>query len=107
MHKTNGKFEPKWEGPYAIEQVYDGVHTSWSILREPSQCPQSMEGFSKNIFAKICLFRCLLFSFVFFHGEFFKWLKSMVHSPLHCVDICFPHFQTKQNGFPSPHHAGD
>jgi hypothetical protein len=24
MHKTKGKFEPKWEGPYAIEQVYDG-----------------------------------------------------------------------------------
>ncbi|KAM0833194.1 hypothetical protein ACQ4PT_064416 [Festuca glaucescens] len=23
-HKTKGKFEPKWEGPYAIEQVYDG-----------------------------------------------------------------------------------
>ncbi|KAM0875517.1 hypothetical protein ACQ4PT_036740 [Festuca glaucescens] len=23
-HKTRGKFEPKWEGPYAIEQVYDG-----------------------------------------------------------------------------------
>ncbi|KAK1665874.1 hypothetical protein QYE76_054033 [Lolium multiflorum] len=22
-HKTKGKFEPKWEGPYAIEQVYD------------------------------------------------------------------------------------
>ena len=23
-HKTKGKFEPKWEGPYVIEQVYDG-----------------------------------------------------------------------------------
>jgi hypothetical protein len=23
-HKTKGMFEPKWEGPYAIEQVYDG-----------------------------------------------------------------------------------
>jgi hypothetical protein len=23
-HKTKGKFEPKWGGPYAIEQVYDG-----------------------------------------------------------------------------------
>jgi hypothetical protein len=23
-HKTKGKFEPKWEGPYIIEQVYDG-----------------------------------------------------------------------------------
>jgi hypothetical protein len=23
-HKTKGKFEPKWEGPYAIEKVYDG-----------------------------------------------------------------------------------
>jgi hypothetical protein len=22
--KTRGKFEPKWEGPYAIEQAYDG-----------------------------------------------------------------------------------
>ena len=22
-HKTRGKFEPKWEGPYAIEQAYD------------------------------------------------------------------------------------
>lgn len=22
-HKTKGKFEPKWEGPYLIEQVYD------------------------------------------------------------------------------------
>jgi hypothetical protein len=26
-HKTKGKFEPKWEGPYAIKQVYDrGAH---------------------------------------------------------------------------------
>jgi hypothetical protein len=23
-HKTKGKFEPKWEGPVIIEQVYDG-----------------------------------------------------------------------------------
>lgn len=23
-HKTKGKFEPKWEGPYVIEQAYDG-----------------------------------------------------------------------------------
>ena len=23
-HKTKGKFEPKWKGPYVIEQVYDG-----------------------------------------------------------------------------------
>jgi hypothetical protein len=23
-HKTRGKFEPKWEGPFIIEQVYDG-----------------------------------------------------------------------------------
>jgi ribonuclease HI len=23
-HKTRGKFEPKWEGPYVIEKVYDG-----------------------------------------------------------------------------------
>jgi len=23
-HKTKGKFEPKWEGPYIIEQAYDG-----------------------------------------------------------------------------------
>jgi hypothetical protein len=23
-HKTKGKIEPKWEGTYAIEQVYDG-----------------------------------------------------------------------------------
>ena len=23
-HKTKGTFEPKWEGPYVIEQVYDG-----------------------------------------------------------------------------------
>jgi hypothetical protein len=23
-HKTKGKFEPKWEGPFIIEQVYDG-----------------------------------------------------------------------------------
>jgi hypothetical protein len=23
-HKTKGKFEPKWEGPLIIEQVYDG-----------------------------------------------------------------------------------
>ena len=23
-HKTRGKFEPKWEGPYAIKQAYDG-----------------------------------------------------------------------------------
>jgi ribonuclease HI len=23
-HKTRGKFEPKWEGPYVIEQAYDG-----------------------------------------------------------------------------------
>jgi hypothetical protein len=22
--KTKGKFEPKWEGPYVIEQAYDG-----------------------------------------------------------------------------------
>jgi hypothetical protein len=43
------------------------------------------------------------FDFVFFHGEFFGWLESMVHSPLHCVDICFPRFQTKQMAF--PHHT--
>lgn len=23
-HCTQGKFEPKWEGPYIIEKVYDG-----------------------------------------------------------------------------------
>jgi hypothetical protein len=23
-HKTKGKFEPKWEGPFIIEQAYDG-----------------------------------------------------------------------------------
>lgn len=23
-HQTKGKFEPKWEGPYVIEQAYDG-----------------------------------------------------------------------------------
>ena len=23
-HKSRGKFEPKWEGPYVIEKVYDG-----------------------------------------------------------------------------------
>jgi hypothetical protein len=23
-HKTRGKFEPKWEGPYIVEQAYDG-----------------------------------------------------------------------------------
>jgi hypothetical protein len=23
-HKMRGKFEPKWEGPFIIEQVYDG-----------------------------------------------------------------------------------
>jgi hypothetical protein len=23
-HKTKGKLEPKWEGPYTIEEVYDG-----------------------------------------------------------------------------------
>jgi hypothetical protein len=23
MHKTKGKFEPKWEGPYIIKQVVD------------------------------------------------------------------------------------
>jgi len=22
--KSKGKFEPKWEGPYVVEQVYDG-----------------------------------------------------------------------------------
>jgi hypothetical protein len=24
IHKMKGKFEPKWEGPYIIEQAYDG-----------------------------------------------------------------------------------
>ena len=24
MTKSKGKFDPKWEGPYAVEQVYDG-----------------------------------------------------------------------------------
>ena len=23
MHKTEGKFKPKWGGPYVVEQVYD------------------------------------------------------------------------------------
>jgi hypothetical protein len=23
-HRTKGKFEPKWQGPFVIEQVYDG-----------------------------------------------------------------------------------
>ena len=23
-HKTKGKFKPKWEGPYVVDQVYDG-----------------------------------------------------------------------------------
>jgi hypothetical protein len=28
----------------------------------------------------------------------------MVHFPLHCVDICFPHF-FKQNKMAFPHHT--
>lgn len=24
MTKSKGKFDPKWEGPYVVEQVYDG-----------------------------------------------------------------------------------
>jgi hypothetical protein len=23
-HRTKGKFKPKWEGPFIVEQVYDG-----------------------------------------------------------------------------------
>jgi hypothetical protein len=102
-HKTKGKFEPKWEGPYAIEQVYDGGAYQLVDPQGARPMPPINGRFFKNIFAKICLFCC----FFFFHGEFFRRLESMVHSPLHCVDICFHHFQTKQNGFPSPHHAGD
>jgi hypothetical protein len=44
-HKTRGKFEPKWEGPYAIEQAYDGG--AYQLVDPQGARPmlQSTEGF--------------------------------------------------------------
>jgi hypothetical protein len=36
-HKTRGKFEPKWEGPYVIEKVYDGG--AYQLIDQDSKRP--------------------------------------------------------------------
>jgi hypothetical protein len=90
-HKTKGKFEPKWEGPYAIEQVYNGGEYQLVDPQGARPMPQSTEGFSRNIFAKICLF-CCLFLFLFLtwgilrmariHDAFSFALRGYLFSPL-------------------------
>ena len=69
-HRTRGKFEQKWEGPYVIEQVYDGGAYQLVNSQGVRLCPQSTDGSSKNIFLK---FLPLL---VFHWGNFFCGLSD-------------------------------
>jgi hypothetical protein len=79
------------------------VHTSWSIPREPGPCLQSMEGSSKNIFAKHLPLPLLFFCFLIMGNP--RSARSMVHSYMHGMYIYFPHFKTdhvqqKKKAFP-------
>jgi len=73
MHKTMGKFEPKWEGPYVIEQVYDGGAYQLIDSQGVRPMPQSTEGSSKNTFLKILP---LLLPFGFSLGKLFCGLSD-------------------------------
>jgi hypothetical protein len=59
-HKTKGKFEPKWEGPYIIEQVYD--EGAYQLVDGQGERPMPpINGrFLKNILHKNWFFICFL-----------------------------------------------
>ena len=50
-HKTKGKFEPKWEGPYIIEQAYDGGAYQLVDHQGARPCPPINGRFLKKYFA--------------------------------------------------------
>ncbi|MFG1569940.1 hypothetical protein ACDT16_13725, partial [Staphylococcus aureus] len=47
-HKTTGKFEAKWEGPYVVEMVYSNEASFYveqqevDILLKMQRCPQKI-----------------------------------------------------------------
>jgi hypothetical protein len=55
-HKTKGKFEPKWEGPYAIEQVYNGGAYQLVDQQGVRPMPPINGRFLKNILHKNIFF---------------------------------------------------
>jgi hypothetical protein len=85
--KMKGKFKPKWEGPYAIEQVYDGGAYQLVDPQGARPMPPINGRFFKNIFAKICLFLCFFFlpwgilQTARIHGAFSFALRGYLFSP--------------------------
>ena len=79
-HKTKGKFEPKWEGPYVIEQVSDkGAYQLVDSQGVRPMPPINGRFLKKIFFLKFCLFCCIS---DFRWGNFFLWaFGSMMHSP--------------------------
>ena len=74
-HKTTGKFEPKWEGPYIIEQVYGGG--AYQLVDPQGSRP--MPPINGRFLKKVLLLKTLALPLLFsaflclfsFHGEIF------------------------------------
>jgi hypothetical protein len=104
-HKTKGKFEPKWEGPYAIEQVYDRGAYQLADPQGAQPMPPINGRFLKKIFMLKFASSVAFFSFCFLlwgilqtariHGAFFFALHGYLFSP----------FSFKQNKMAFPHHT--
>jgi hypothetical protein len=109
-----GKFEPKWEGPYAIEQAYDGGAYQLVDPQGARPMPPINGRFLKKILCVIFFLVFLPFLLALFlrfcrfarRGVFSRLPKSTMHPLLHDVDFLiflFPLFMDykvlQKNGF--------
>ena len=53
--QKKGKFDPKWEGPYVVEQVYDGG--AYQLIDQASHHGLSL--LSESLHVKFLSFHCV------------------------------------------------